>query len=252
MFSTSPLILPHFTTYIGTFRIYQPGSSVATSLSEGESAKFPKSFGIIEINLSNFRLLPIPYKQIRPFFHEDVCLLDEGLNPTDTKLEHTMKTILTNKANEVIQLARSLWLDTHPATPETQPPALFKIKDPHKVLIKLRVDHTGFSTTLHAQRFGSQFMNEVANPDEMISFIRRKKEGDGVRGKGEIGGGEYQSEFDALRLNGDTEGLSRIKVEDLVCEALSLQNKQLGILKPGSVQYYYILFIFCLSICNPR
>ena len=33
----------------GTYRIYQPGSSVATSLIQGESNERPKQYGILEL-----------------------------------------------------------------------------------------------------------------------------------------------------------------------------------------------------------
>jgi double-strand break repair protein MRE11 len=48
---------------VGTFRITQPGSSVATSLSAGEAE--PKHVGILDIRDQVFRVRPIPLTQVR-------------------------------------------------------------------------------------------------------------------------------------------------------------------------------------------
>jgi double-strand break repair protein MRE11 len=50
---------------VGTFRITQPGSSVATSLSAGEAE--PKHIGILDIRGTNYRLVPIPLTQVRRY-----------------------------------------------------------------------------------------------------------------------------------------------------------------------------------------
>ena len=47
----------------------------------------------------------------------------------------------------------------------------YKIKDPEKVLVRLKVEHTGFAT-LNNQRFGSQFVGEVVSSAQCVhSFI---------------------------------------------------------------------------------
>lgn len=45
----------------------------------------------------------------------------------------------------------------------------YKIKDPEKVLVRLKVEHTGF-TTLNNQRFGAQFVGKVVSG--MLTFFR--------------------------------------------------------------------------------
>ena len=47
---------------VGTFRITQPGSSVATSLCEGEAV--PKHTGLVEIRGSGIRMLKLPLSQV--------------------------------------------------------------------------------------------------------------------------------------------------------------------------------------------
>mmetsp|Transcript_8720 Transcript_8720/g.13022 ORF Transcript_8720/g.13022 Transcript_8720/m.13022 type:complete len:810 (-) Transcript_8720:149-2578(-) len=212
---------------VGTFRIYQPGSSVATSLSEGESSRNPKHFGILEVSEVKFRLLPVPYTRIRGFAFEDVCLSSmEGLDPRDPNIEEAMIAVLTGRVKGLIRSAREL---ISPEIEDLDNSSFdYQIRDPRKVLVRLRVDYAGFPT-INPQKFGSRFVGEVANPSEVLIFSRRRKENE----KNNVGAGNtLRSEFDAHRGAGDAEALSRIRVEDLVCEVLGMQNKQLGLLAP--------------------
>lgn len=49
---------------------------MCTSLVEGESMLHPKGMGLLEIKLKKFRLLSIPFTQIRPFIYGDFSLQD--------------------------------------------------------------------------------------------------------------------------------------------------------------------------------
>ena len=59
---------------VGTFRITQPGSSVATSLTAGEARR--KKVGILDIRGQQFRLVPVPLSSVRAFAVGDVNLGD--------------------------------------------------------------------------------------------------------------------------------------------------------------------------------
>jgi hypothetical protein len=61
---------------ISTLNACSSGSSVCTSLVEGESMAHPKGMGLLEINLKKFRLKSIPFTQIRPFIYGDISLHD--------------------------------------------------------------------------------------------------------------------------------------------------------------------------------
>ena len=52
------------------FHIYQPGSTVVTSLIAPESK--PKVIGLLEINNQAFRILPIKLDTVRPFIYSNV------------------------------------------------------------------------------------------------------------------------------------------------------------------------------------
>ena len=71
----------------GNFRVYQPGSSIATSLAYTESNEFPKKFCVLEITTNKrFRYKLHNYLQLRPFVYDTIVLKDK-LNPHDTKVE---------------------------------------------------------------------------------------------------------------------------------------------------------------------
>ena len=94
---------------------------------------------------------------------------------------------------------------------------------------------------LNLQRFGTKFVNEVANPSDIILFARKKAEG--VKSVNPSGHSTaFQSEFNAW-LEGDKEAVNKIKVEDLVCDALTNQQKQLGILAPGTLYFFVSTYI---------
>lgn len=52
------------------FNVIQPGSSVATALSEGESKK--KHVVLLEIMGEQYRTINLPLYSVRPFVHESV------------------------------------------------------------------------------------------------------------------------------------------------------------------------------------
>ena len=53
-----------------SFSLIQPGSSVATALSEGESKK--KHVVLFEINGDQYRTVNYPLESVRPFIHDNV------------------------------------------------------------------------------------------------------------------------------------------------------------------------------------
>lgn len=151
---------------VGTFRITQPGSSVATSLSEGEAMR--KHVGILDIRGSQFRLLPIPLTQVRSFAVGTLTLSEMNLDPMDDSIDDAMTEVLAEHVKKLIKEAReevrvlnqeasSTSDDDHDdITKELH----YRVIQPDQVLIRLKVEHSGF-TTLNNSRFGSQFVNEV-------------------------------------------------------------------------------------------
>lgn len=131
----------------GAFSVLQPGSSVATALSDGESKK--KHVFVLEIREKKWRTIKIPLETVRPFIFDSVTLSNQpSVNPGNPG---TVEDFLTKKVEEMIDRANR---ERESASPELP-------------LIRLRVDYSGFST-INTQVFAHQFVNKVANPQDLI------------------------------------------------------------------------------------
>ncbi|KAI8897233.1 Mre11 DNA-binding presumed domain-containing protein [Globomyces pollinis-pini] len=140
--------------------ITQPGSSVATSLCEGEAVE--KKVGILSIKGDEFKLKKIRLKTVRPFEMDSVVLQDvEGLIPGDQK---AVEEYLTNKINDMILAAKTNWQSSNPTLDSTQFP---------KPLIRLKVEYSGGFVSFNSSRFGQRFVDEVANPRDILMFHRK-------------------------------------------------------------------------------
>jgi double-strand break repair protein MRE11 len=154
---------------VGTFRITQPGSSVATSLTAGEAVR--KQVGILDIKGNQFRLKPIPLTQVRAFMMGEVSLNGRPeLDPEDSKVDFKITRLLEDEVKHLIFEARSKRdeliedcqrLGNH--INKVEKAVKYTLQKPSQVLVRLKVEHSGF-TTLNNQRFGAKFVGEVANP----------------------------------------------------------------------------------------
>ncbi|KAF8352044.1 Metallo-dependent phosphatase-like protein [Amanita rubescens] len=182
--------------------ITQPGSSVATSLAEGEAME--KHVALLEIQGKEFQLTPIPLRTTRPFVIGDVVLSDaaetDGLNLSDT-VEITQ--YLKAKVNELIQQANELWDERNERATQRGEEKLPRMLP----LVRLKVDTTGVSQTSNPVRFGQDFQGRIANPREVLVFHRSRK----TAGK-------------SAKVS---EKLAKVRVGTLVKEYLSAQELQL-------------------------
>lgn len=220
---------PHLAeSLVGTFRIFQPGSSVATSLSEVESCIFPKHFGLIEIrDDKKFRLTPKRYTEIRPFLFRDISLqVAEDLKSHDPNIEEKIKFFLSKVVNEMIREAEDLVNDV---ISNRVPHLQYHVKDPKQILIRMRVD-PGSLPTINQQRFGSQFVGKVANPSEIIMFSRRKQSNRAVKGTSERMTDDDMIVADDEVDLGPIGDIHKIKVEELVVQSLDSGNRNLSIM----------------------
>ena len=165
------LILPSEST-VGTFRISQPGSSVATSLSSGEAE--PKHVGILDIKGGQFRMVPMPLTQVRSFIRGEIHLAQQrGLDPEDHRVDKKVTEILDEQVRVLIHDAREKIQDglqhakecgnVLAGMEEKDLPLKYKLRKQDEVLVRLNVDHSGFKV-LNNQRFGAKFVGQVANP----------------------------------------------------------------------------------------
>ena len=130
------------------YYICQPGSSVATSLCEGEA--IDKHIGLLEIEGENFRVLPIKLKTVRPFIFDTINL---STITEDIKGDHNpsvkIQTMIGEKISTMIELSKEK-LTGDPNQP-TEP------------LIRLRVLYTDEDHMFNFIRFGQQYKDQVIN-----------------------------------------------------------------------------------------
>ena len=207
---------------VGTFRIYQPGSSIATSLVEGESVLMPKHMGLLEVKGKQFRLNPIRFQQNRIFMYGELSLANvEGLQVNDPKVEEKIHGALTKKVEDMIREGQKIRQELGSA----QTSSIYSIRSPDQILVRLKVDHAGFAT-INQNRFGANFVGKVANPSEILLFTKKKKENlRAVEGKADA-----ESFRAIIDDDDDDEGNNKIRIDDLVFEALRNSKKPLNIL----------------------
>eukprot|EP01147_Barroeca_monosierra_P010148 gene10148-2312_t len=147
--------------------ITQPGSSVATSLSEGEAVR--KHMGILEIRPNKeFRIRKIPLKTVRAFKFLDV-ILSEHLDP-DATSERDVEEFLFTKVQELLEELH------HELSVELEQPVSDSGESSSQIrlpLIRIRVEYTGYPS-LSNQRFGQRFAEHVANPRDILLFYRKR------------------------------------------------------------------------------
>ncbi len=150
---------------IGTFRISQPGSSVATSLISGEAVR--KQVGLLDIRNNQFRLKPIPLTQVRSFAMSELSLreLKNHLDSEDPKIDVKVTKVLEDEVKMVIREARQktkeLLEDAKSLGNVADGGQLkYKLEKRDAVLVRVKVEHSGF-TTLNNQRFGAKFVGHV-------------------------------------------------------------------------------------------
>uniref|UniRef100_A0A8C4FCB4 Double-strand break repair protein n=1 Tax=Dicentrarchus labrax TaxID=13489 RepID=A0A8C4FCB4_DICLA len=151
------------------FYVTQPGSSVATSLSPGEATK--KHIGLLRVKgRKKMNLEKIPLKTVRQFFIQDVVLADyqDLFTPDTPQVTKKVENLCHAKVTEMLEEAERERLGC-PLTPE-------------KPLIRLRVDYSGGFDTFNTSRFSQKFVDRVANPKDIIHFLRRREQKEDIKG----------------------------------------------------------------------
>ncbi|KAH9513004.1 meiotic recombination [Bulinus truncatus] len=182
------------------FYVCQPGSSIATSLSEGETVS--KHVGLLEINGKNFRMQSVQLKSVRQFYMEDV-VLGKHIKPTDPNAQKKAEIFCLEKVEELLLKAEN----EHTGS----------VKQPRQPLVRLRVDYSGFDP-FSSQRFGQKFVDKIANPKTMINFHRQRIERSTFKEDPEVITRLKQIPLDSAR------------VEDMVSKIVSEDGYQLKLL----------------------
>ena len=206
---------------VGTFRITQPGSSVATSLVAGEAVR--KHVGVLDVKGSQFRLFKVPLTQVRSLAHGEVVLQGQAaLDPHDLRLDEKLSAFLEERVAFLCLDAkeqRQLLLQAAVEAGNDYDPQ--KLPHPDQVLVRLRVNHTGFGTTLRNQPFGAKFVGKVANLSDILLFHRQKDN---------TSSGKSSTLRSMDRPLAPAE-LERTNVEDLVHEFLAADQQKTQVLE---------------------
>uniref|UniRef100_A0A673AXS8 Double-strand break repair protein n=1 Tax=Sphaeramia orbicularis TaxID=375764 RepID=A0A673AXS8_9TELE len=169
------------------FYVTQPGSSVATSLSPGEATK--KHIGLLRVKGRKMNLQKIPLKTVRQFLIQDVVLTDyqDLFTPETPHVTKKVENFCYAKVTEMLEEAERERLGC-PLTPE-------------KPLIRIRVDYSGGFETFSTSRFSQKFVDRVANPKDIVHFLRRREQKEDIKG---------------LNLTKQLQNSEGLRVEDLV------------------------------------
>ena len=228
---------------VGTFRITQPGSSVATSLTAGEAIR--KQCAILNIRGHQFKLEPIPLTMVRSFVTHDVLLSNyDNLDPEDPKIDDKISKLLEGelrmcihnareKTRELLEDARK---EGNNATDDDSS-LKYKLEKRDQVLVRIRVEHSGFST-LNNQRFGAKFVGQVANPTDILLFSKTRAKAVGVSGSK-----KGKAASDALKDAVVPEEARVSAVQDLCKEILESDDQQLELLKEKYLSQALVEFV---------
>ncbi|KAF9484132.1 DNA repair exonuclease [Pholiota conissans] len=200
------------------YYITQPGSSVATSLADGEAIE--KHVALLQIQGKEFQLTPLPLRTVRPFVIEEIVLTDIAEDENvDLNDQMEITKFLKSKVNVLIDKANQLWDERNARAVEDGEEELPRMLP----LIRLKVDTTGVTETANPIRFGQEFQGRIANPRDLLTFHRAKK----------VAARSAKVNIDQPELSIDdpdlsiSEKLAKVRVGTLVKEYLAAQELQL-------------------------
>lgn len=200
------------------YLITQPGSSVATSLADGEA--IPKHVALLEIQHNTFQLTPIPLRTVRPFVIDEVNLTEaaeaEGLDITN---QIEVMKFLRGRVNALIDQAREEW-EQRNADAGISPKEAGQMMLP---LVRLKVETTGVSVMSNPVRFSQEFIGRVANPRDVLVLHRAKSMANRAS---KVVADVPELSIDDPNISA-AEKLQKVRVQNLVREYLAVQELQL-------------------------
>lgn len=215
--------------------ISQPGSTVATSLSEGES--LPKHAVLLEIRKDRFRHRPIPLQTVRNFRFCDVALSEASpaINPSD---EPAVEAHLRRTADALIDAEEAAFdvrrarfesgEGPEPVSGIVYPSDEFYLahmpRELRQPLIRLRVDYSGGYEPLNTPRFCQMFVGRVACAREVVLFYKKRPKGTTTRSflRGTVGGLRSSAAGELPPETGSTGVDGEIVEEELTVDAMRI------------------------------
>lgn len=179
------------------FYVLQPGSSVATSLIEGEA--LPKCVFIMSIKGKKYSLEKIRLMTVRPFIIESVSLQEDTEFGTGASERPAIIEWLTDRVNNMIEKAIREWR----ARPGNEDKRIM----PPLPLVRLKVDYSGGYEMENPRRFSNRFIHKVANVNDVVTFHRKRIMSTSVKRKN----GKETGKLDV-----HNERLDNVKIQSLV------------------------------------
>ncbi|EGZ11605.1 hypothetical protein PHYSODRAFT_250783 [Phytophthora sojae] len=226
----------------GDFFITQPGSSVATSLVEGEAKT--KHIAVLEINGQSFRMNTRELHTVRPFKMGEVILGEiEELDPNDPDVADRIREYLEGRVMELLheaeleqEVKRRERAREREQRQQESPFPLPDIgngaeEEKDLVLIRLRVEHTGFQVLVN-QRFGAKFVGKVANPNDILLFYRRKN--DRINASDKKASAELEKSLLGRPVRPTP--LAAVTIEDILSKQLCVPERKLVLLPEAQLE----------------
>lgn len=201
--------------------ILQAGSSIATSLTEGET--LDKHVYILSIKGKDFSLEPIKLKTVRPFVMKDVILSRTGLRATSSNKKEVLNFLMM-QVELMIEKANSVWKENNVELFEE---GIVTEADIPLPLIRLRVEYSGGYEVENPRYFSNRFVGKVANVNDVVLFYKKKKYQDRNGRKLLVDKGECESDIDD-EVNDDNEDLLGFANEDEENNILGMINDKIN------------------------
>ena len=149
--------------------ILQAGSSIATSLSEGETLE--KHVYILSVKGKDFSLKPVRLRTVRPFVMKDVVLSKTGLSATSSNKNEVLNFLMM-QVELMIEKANSIWKKNNI---QDFNDGKLTDRDIPLPLIRLRVEYSGGYEVENPRFFSNRFVGKVANINDVVLFYKKKK-----------------------------------------------------------------------------
>lgn len=155
------------------FDVLQAGSSIATSLSEGEVAE--KKVFVINIKGKDYSIEPIKLTTVRPFVLRTLELLRTNLI-TGPASKSDVLAYLTEEVEKAIQIANKMYKDNNPDLfDEGDEESEANNSNIPLPLIRLKVEYSGGFEIENVRRFSNRFVGKIANSNDVIQFYKKRE-----------------------------------------------------------------------------
>lgn len=153
------------------FDTLQPGSSVATSLSEGEAAQ--KHVFIMSIRGKEYSIEAVKLTTVRPFVMKEVSLQECGFLPGPASKDD-ISAFLTEEVEKLIHEAKALYKAANPDLFDSRDDSEEDDKKIPLPLVRLRVEHSGDYEVENPRRFSNRFVGRLANFNDVLSYYKKR------------------------------------------------------------------------------